>query len=88
MKHYKTMLREFLPPYVEAIRENRNFSQEEMSEQLHITPRAYNNLKQGRFCFSIVPLVFLLLMLDGEEMKIFLDGLRGKVDALELIYES
>ena len=61
MKHYKTMLREFLPSYVEAIRKNRNFSQEEMSEQLHITHRAYNNLKQGKFCFSIVPVVFSCL---------------------------
>ena len=82
MKHYKTMLRGFLSSYIETFRVSRHLSQEKMAEHLHISPRAYSNLKKGKFCFSILPLLFLLLMLDGEELKVFLEKLRGSMSEM------
>ena len=88
MKIYKTMLREFLSAYAEAFREDRHLSQEQMAEKLRITPRAYSNLKRGRFCFSILPLLSLLLLLDSEEFKVFQANLLDEMSTLEAAHET
>ena len=88
MRHYKAMLRDFLSTYAEELREDRNFSQEEMAEKLRITPRAYSNLKRGKFCFSILPLVSLLFLLNNNELSEFRDNLQEKLSAWEAAHES
>lgn len=88
MKHYKTMLREFLSAYAETFRKDRHLSQEQMAEKLRITPRAYSNLKRGRFCFSILPLLSLLLLLDSEEFKVFQANLLDEMSTLEAAHET
>ena len=88
MWRYKVMLREFLSTHAEALRKARNLSQEQMAEQLRITPRAYSNLCHGKFCFSIRPLLFLILMMDTEELHAFLAMLRGEIYALEVNHGS
>ena len=88
MKFYKIMLRDFLSAYAEAFRTDRNLSQEQMAEKLRISPRAYSNLKRGRYCFSILPLLSLLLLLDSQEFELFQANLRGKLSTLEAAHES
>ena len=88
MKHYKTMLRVFLSAYAESLRKARNLSQEQMAELLKITPRAYSNLKNGKFCFSILPLLCMLLLLDDNEFNAFQEDLRDNLKALEATLES
>lgn len=83
MKLYKLLTREFLSEYTGTLRKLRNLTQDEMAEQLRITSRAYGDLERGKYCFSAIALLFLLLMLSDEELKAFLEGFRKKVDELE-----
>ena len=83
MKPYKTLVREVLSKYVGALRGDRGLTQEEMSELLRITSRAYGDLERGKYCFSAAALLFLLLMLNDRELKELLDRFRKKVYALE-----
>lgn len=48
---FKAVLKEMFSKRAEEIRTEKGLSQEEMAELLHVTPRAYNDLKQGRYCF-------------------------------------
>ena len=54
-----------------------------MAERLRITSRAYGDLERGKYCFSAVALLFLLLMLSEDEAKDFLREFRKRVDELE-----
>lgn len=88
MELCKPMLREFLSAHAEAIRKQRKLSQEQMAEKLSITPRAYSNLKSGKFCFSTPPLLNLLLMFDSNEFESFQMKLRESMASVENLYES
>lgn len=83
MKLYKMLVREFLAEYTKALRTGRDLTQEKMAEQLHITSRAYGDLERGRYCFSAITLLFLLLMLEDWEIKELLDRFRKRVYTLE-----
>ncbi len=83
MKQYKSFVKEFLAEYTGALRKHRNLTQDEMAEQLRITSRAYGDLERGKYCFSAIALLFLLLMLSDAELKDFLDRFRERVYALE-----
>ena len=83
MKSYKILLRDFLSEYVDALRKRKELSQENMAEQLRITSRAYSDLERGKYCFSTVPLLFLLLMLDDDELRNLLDRFRESIAVLE-----
>lgn len=83
MKLYKTLAKEFLAEYTNTLRKSRNLTQEKMAERLRITSRAYGDLERGKYCFSTIALLFLLLMLDDEELKDFLAGFRNRVHSLE-----
>ena len=78
MKQYKMLVREFLSEYTCTLRNNLRLTQDEMAEQLRITSRAYGDLERGKYCFAAVTLLFLLLMLSDEDLKIFLEGFRKK----------
>ena len=83
MKFYKLLAREFLAGYTGAIRKRKNLTQEKMAERLRITCRAYSDLERGRYCFSAVTLLFLLVMMKDEEVKALLDDFRKRVEELE-----
>lgn len=83
MKQYRALARDFLAEYVNALRKHRNLTQDEMAEQLRITSRAYGDLERGKYCFSAVALLFLLLMLSEEEAVAFLKEFHKRVDELE-----
>lgn len=83
MEQYKTLTKEFLSEYTDVLRRLRNLTQEEMAEQLRITSRAYGDLERGKYCFSSVALLFLLLMLNENELNAFMKSFREKVAALE-----
>ena len=83
MKEHKMLAKEFLAEYTDALRKLRNLTQDEMTEQLRITSRAYGDLERGKYCFSAIALLFLLLMLSEDELKAFLEGFRKRVYDLE-----
>lgn len=83
MKLYKLLTREFLAEYTGKLRKARNLTQDEMAERLRITSRAYGDLERGKYCFSAIALLFLLLMLSEEELRSFLECFRKKVEKME-----
>ena len=83
MKQYRALARNFLAETTNALRKRRNLTQDEMAERLRITSRAYGDLERGKYCFSAVALLFLLLMLSEDEAKDFLREFRKRVDELE-----
>ena len=83
MKLYKMLAKEFLAEYTDTLRKLRNLTQEEMAERLRITSRAYGDLERGKYCFSAIALLFLLLMLNDDELKVFLERFRKRVYDLE-----
>lgn len=78
MKPYKTLAKEFLAEFTGALRKRRSLTQDKMAEQLQITGRTYGDLERGRYSFATVTLLFLLLMLDDDELKNFVDGFRKR----------
>ena len=83
MKSYKMLAKELLAEYSDSFRKRRNLTQDKMAELLHITSRAYGDLERGKYCFSTIALLFLLLMLSDEELKGFLEEFRKRVSELE-----
>lgn len=72
MNGYKESLRQYFSVQAKALRKKRKLTQEEMSEQLHITVRAYGDLERGCSCCSAIALLFFLLMLEPDELTAFL----------------
>ena len=68
---------------MKALRHKRNLTQEEMSERLHITSRAYSDLERGCSCCSALALLFFLLMLKSDELEDFLNRLRKQIQLFE-----
>ena len=60
MSGYKVLLQKQFSLQVKALRHKRNLTQEEMSERLHITSRAYSDLERGCSCCSALALLFFL----------------------------
>ena len=83
MTRYKRFVREFLSEYTDTLRKLRGLTQEEMAERLRITRRAYGDLERGKYCFSAIALLFLLLMLSDEERKSFLENFHKRICELE-----
>ena len=83
MTRYKRFVRESLSEYTDTLRKLRGLTQEEMAERLRITSRAYGDLERGKYCFSAIALLFLLLMLSDEERKRFLENFHKRICDLE-----
>ena len=83
MNGYKSLLQKQFSLQVKALRQKRDLTQEEMSERLHITSRAYSDLERGCSCCSALALLFFLLMLKSDELETFLNRLRKQIQALE-----
>lgn len=63
---YKKIIRARLSKRTWEIRADLGWSQEQMSERLRITPRAYGDLERGRYCFSSSALLFLLELMGKD----------------------
>ena len=83
MNVYKSLLQKQFSLQVKALRQNRGLTQEEMSERLHITSRAYSDLERGCSCCSALALLFFLLMLKSDELEDFLNRLRKQIQLFE-----
>lgn len=83
MNQYKMLAKEFLAEHTATLRKRRSLTQDEMAERLRITSRAYGDLERGKYCFSAIALLFLLLMLSDDELKILLDGFCARVYDIE-----
>ena len=83
MNGYKALLQKQFSLQVKALRQKRNLTQEEMSERLHITSRAYSDLERGCSCCSALALLFFLLMLKSDELEAFLNRIRKQIQVLE-----
>lgn len=83
MRIYKTLTREFLSQYTDALRKRLDLTQEKMAESLRITYRAYGDLERGKYCFSAASLLFLLLLLEDEEVLDLLKGFHQRVSRFE-----
>lgn len=79
MEDYKKLIKEFQKETMAKKRKERKLTQEQMAEKLHITHRAYGDLERGKNCFSAVSLIFLLLQMDGEELREFMEELCEKM---------
>ena len=79
MSGYKVLLQKQFSLQVKALRHKRNLTQEEMSERLHITSRAYSDLERGCSCCSALA----LLMLKSDELEDFLNRLRKQIQLFE-----
>lgn len=76
MSGYKQTLRQYFSAQAKAFRKKRKLTQEEMSERLHITVRAYSDLERGCSCCSAIALLFFLLMLEPDELAAFLTQIK------------
>ena len=71
MNHYKPILKKYLTDFTLNLRDKLNITQKQMSELLHITPRAYHYLESGTNSFSASSLMLLLSLLSDEERRAF-----------------
>ena len=83
MKQYKPILRGNLAEYADTVRRTNHLTQEEMAERLRITSRAYGDLERGKYCFSTPALLFLLLLLNSDEVTQLLETVREVVVSSE-----
>ncbi|MCD8125692.1 MAG: helix-turn-helix domain-containing protein [Lachnospiraceae bacterium] len=79
---YTKFARSFFSAYTKSLRSHRKLTQEEMSEQLHISWRSYSDLERGKSGFSAKSLLFLMLMLNQEEAMALLAEARVQLQEL------
>ncbi len=79
MHSYTLIFKPHLIQLSEQCRENMHYTQERMAEELHISTRAYSDVKRNRQSLSASTLIFLLLMLTEEEVLAFLCYMRALV---------
>lgn len=68
MKNYKLLLRDFLKDFVRDFRVRNRYSQEYMAELLHESVRCYLDQEHGKYGFSTLTFVFLLLALSESDI--------------------
>ena len=83
MNDYKEITKNYLSAYTDALRADRNLSQERMAEELRISCRAYGDLERGKYCFSSNALLFMMGMLELDEVDSLLCGFQTQVEILE-----
>ena len=77
------MTKNYLASYTDALRANRKLTQESMAEHLRISCRAYGDLERGKYYFSSIALLFMLGMLEHDEVDSLLYGFQTQVYILE-----
>ena len=83
MEDYKTLMRKFFTSRLASIRKKLGLSQDKMSELLHITTRSYIDLEKGKYCLSAKSLMFLLLLMDKDEIYQLLLDFKEMIDKAE-----
>lgn len=83
MHDYKAIARRYLSSISDALRTERNLTQENMAEKLRISCRAYGDLERGKYCFSSTALLFMMNMMEDEEVGMLLNGFQEQVELLE-----
>ena len=83
MYDYKAIAKKYLSSISDALRAERNLTQENMAEKLRISSRAYGDLERGKYCFSSTALLFMMNMMEDEEVGMLLDGFQEQVELLE-----
>ena len=83
MHDYKAMAKKYLSSISDALRTERNLTQENIAEKLRISCRAYGDLERGKYCFSSTALLFMMNMMEDEEVGMLLDGFQEQVELLE-----
>ncbi len=84
MSHiYRVIIKNFISAFLRSLRKTRALTQEEMAERLRISSRAYNDLERGKYCVSASVLIFILLLLNEQELHDFLYKIRIILTALD-----
>lgn len=60
-----------------------HYTNEFMARLFRITPRAYNELKSGKYCLSSSSLIFLLFQMDNDQILDFIQELRAYIEEFE-----
>lgn len=68
MRKYKMLVQKYLAGWVRGTREAKAFTQEEMSEQLRMSARAYSDLEHEKSGLSAATLMFYLAVLSEEDI--------------------
>ena len=83
MYDYRAIAKKYLSSISDALRTERNLTQENMAEKLRISCRAYGDLERGKYCFSSTALLFMMNMMEDEEVGMLLNGFQEQVELLE-----
>lgn len=83
MNKQNSMLQTYLMELTEQHRQELHYTQERMAEQLHITARAYNNIKHGRHALSASTFLFLLLSMPDAKATQVLHELKALLQTVE-----
>lgn len=83
MNKQNRVLQAYLIEQTEQYRQELHYTQERMAEQLHITARAYNNIKQGRHALSASTFLFLLLSMPDTKAIQVLHELKALLQTAE-----
>ena len=80
MLQYKLLLQGILTDRILVYRTDNHYTQEQMAELLHISPRSYFDIEHGKYCCSAITLIFFLLILSKTEVSDFLDDFRLRAE--------
>lgn len=76
MNTLKHILTHFLRHRLLSFRKQQKFTQEQMAQKLHISPRSYCDQERGLCGFSSLSLILFLLQLSDDEALRLLHQLR------------
>lgn len=76
MNRYRRLFQKFLREQIYQYRSLYSISQEEMAENLHISPRSYCDQENGKYGFSALSLTYFLMLLSEREVLKFLYDFR------------
>lgn len=80
MRRYNLLVRAMLREMIWNYRKRAQYTQEDMAEKLHISPRSYVDQEHGKYGFSAVSLLFFLSILPDEEVLALVHTFEGKVE--------
>ena len=83
MNTYKNLFQTYLREKICSFRDEKQYTQEQMAELLHISPRAYIDQEHGVYGFSALCFVFFLLIIPEGEVLIFLNDFKALVKDME-----
>ena len=80
---YKGTVRLLLSRWAKEVRGHKGWRQQKMAEALRVGDRAYSDLEHGKYCFSAIPLLFLLLVMTPGQRDDMLKEFAAMVSLLE-----